>query len=226
MRSRRILLLVAPTVVSLFLLQSYLWVPTFDDQARGDPRRLTRYISGSIGDAAILNPTLSADGGSSEINNLVFEGLIDRDADLSFRGRVAESWRVFEEAYLAADPALRLADGAAATPETLRDRIQAAVARGGLERIETIEVLPGRTEQVQVPDPTAPPPARGAAPPQVALTVRRPARLKLDAARGRPGRVREARPCPGRVRGPARFHAVRGGAAGRGEGARRRIWPR
>ena len=178
MRSRRILLLVAPTVVGLFLLQSYLWVPTFDDQARGDPRRLTRYISGSIGDAGILNPTLSADSGSSEINGLVFEGLIDRDADLSFRGRVAESWRVYEEAYLAADPALRLGDGAAATPETLRDRIQAAAARGGLGRIEAIEVLPGGAEQVKVPDPAAPP-ARGAAPPMVTVTVRRPARLKL-----------------------------------------------
>jgi ABC-type transport system substrate-binding protein len=178
MRSRRLLLLVAPTVVALFLLQSYFWVPTFDDQARGDPRRLTRYISGSIGDAAILNPTLSADSGSSEINNLVFEGLIDRDADLSFRGRVAESWRVYEEAYLTADPSLRLGDGAAATPETLRGRIQAAAAGGSLGRIEAIEILPAGTEQVQVPDPAAPP-ARGAAPPTVAVTVRRPARLRM-----------------------------------------------
>ena len=37
------LLLAAPTVVSLFLLQSYFWVPTFEDQARGDPGRLTRF---------------------------------------------------------------------------------------------------------------------------------------------------------------------------------------
>jgi ABC-type transport system substrate-binding protein len=178
-RSRRLLLLAAPTIVSLLLLQSYFWVPTFDDQSRGDPRRLTRYINGSIADATILNPTLSADGGSSEINNLVFEGLIDRDADLSFRGRVAESWRISEEAYLAADPALRLGDGAPATPETLRDRIRAAASRGGLGPLDAIELLPAATEQVQVPDPAAPPPARGASPPTVSVTVRRPARLKL-----------------------------------------------
>jgi ABC-type transport system substrate-binding protein len=178
MWSRRLLLLVPALAVSLFLLQSYFWVPTFEDQSRGDPRRLTRYINGSIGDAAILNPTLSADSGSSEINNLVFEGLIDRDADLSFRGRVAESWRVYEEAYLAADPAVRLGDGAAATPETLRDRIRAAAGRGGVGPIDAIEVLPARTEQVPVADP-AQAPARGAAPPTVTVTVRRPARLKL-----------------------------------------------
>jgi ABC-type transport system substrate-binding protein len=164
--------------VSLVLLQSYFWVPTFDDQARGDPGRLSRYINGGLGDAAILNPTLSADSASSEINGLVFEGLIDRDADLSFRGRVAESWRISEEAYLVADPALRLGDGAPADPATLRTRIEAAAARGAVGPLQVLEILPGGTEAVQVPDPGKPP-ARGAPPPTVTLTVRRPARLKL-----------------------------------------------
>ncbi len=164
--------------MSLVLLQSYFWVPTFDDQARGDPGRLSRYISGGLGDAAILNPTLSADSASSEINGLVFEGLIDRDADLSFRGRVAESWRISEEAYLVADPALRLGDGAPADPSTLRARIEAAVARGAVGPLHVLEILPGGPESVQVPDPEQRP-AKGAPPPTVALTVRRPARLKL-----------------------------------------------
>src|SRR5262245_62201401 len=121
MRSTKILLLAAPTLVSVFLLQSYFWVPTFENQARGDPGRLTRYISTSIADASILNPTLSADSASSEVNDLVFEGLIDRDLDLSFRGKVAESWRIYEEAYLYADDRLRLPDRQAATAATLRD---------------------------------------------------------------------------------------------------------
>ncbi len=182
MPSKKLLLVAAPTLVSLFLLQSYLWVPTFDDQARGDAGRLTRYISGGIGDAAILNPTLSADSASSEINGLVFEGLIDRDADLSFRGRLAESWRVFEEAYLVADPTLRLGDGVPADPQALRARIEAAAARGALGRLDAVEVLPGGAETVRVPDPAAPPPGAGAAPPTVAVAVRRPARLKLTLA--------------------------------------------
>jgi ABC-type transport system substrate-binding protein len=178
MRSRRLLLLAAPTILSLFLLQSYLWVPTFDDQARGDPRRLARYITASLGDASILNPTLSADSVSSQINSQVFEGLIDRDADLSFRGRLAESWRLFEEAYLAADPAVTLGDGVPATAETLRGRIQAAARAGQLGPVEGIEVERGGAETVQVPDPAARP-ARGQAPPMVALRVRRPDRVKL-----------------------------------------------
>ena len=178
MHPTKLALLAAPTLVSLLLLQSYFWVPTFDDQARGDPDRLTRYISASSGDAAILNPTLSADSASSEVNDLVFEGLIDRDRDLSFRGRLAESWRIFEEAYLVADPAERVADGAPATPETLRARIEAAAKRGSLGPVEAVASLPGAVEQVEVPDP-ATPPAKGARPGSVAVTVRRPARLRI-----------------------------------------------
>src|SRR4029453_10087658 len=107
------LLLAAPTLVSLFLLQSYFWVPSFEDQARGDPGRLTRYISVSIGDASILNPTLAADTAPSEIKPPLFEGLIDRNLALSFRGRLAESWRISEEAYLYVDESVRLRDGSA-----------------------------------------------------------------------------------------------------------------
>src|SRR5262245_59492079 len=178
MRSKKLLLLAAPTLLSLFLLQSYLWVPTFEDQARGDPQRLTRFISGSISDASILNPAISSDATSSSVSNHVFDGLIDRDADLAFRGRVAESWRIFEEAYLVADPAVRLADGAPAEAATLRARIAAMTTRGELGPIDAIEVIPGGVETVQVPDPTRPP-AKDAPPPTVALTVRRPPRLKL-----------------------------------------------
>jgi len=178
MRSRKFLLLAAPTLVSLFLLQSYLWVPTFDDQARGDPRRLTRYITATLGDASILNPTLSADSVSSGVNNQVFEGLIDRDENLNFRGRLAESWRLFEEAYLAADPTVSLADGKPATPEALRDRILAAARAGQLGPLEAVDLERGAAETVKVPDPTARP-ARGQSPPTATLQVRRPDRLKL-----------------------------------------------
>lgn len=92
-------LIIAPAIVTLVLLGSYFWVPTYEEQTKGNPDRLVQYITASIGDAAILNPILSSDNSSSQIEGMVFEGLIDRDEDLQHRGRVARSWRVFEHAY-------------------------------------------------------------------------------------------------------------------------------
>jgi ABC-type transport system substrate-binding protein len=172
------LLVLAPTLVSLFLLQSYVWVPTFEDQAKGDPGRLTRFISASSGDASILNPTLSADSASSEVNSVVFDGLIDRDLDLSFKGRLAESWKIFEEASLLVDESLTLADGTPATARALLDRLNAAKASGApaLRLVQKIELIPGGetvTEQ-------AAPPARAGTPASpVDVTIRRPPRLKF-----------------------------------------------
>jgi len=92
-------LIIAPAVVSLVLLLSYFWVPTYEEQTRGNPQRLEQFITASIGDATILNPILSANSASSQIEGLVFEGLIDRDENLQYRGRVAERWRISEQAY-------------------------------------------------------------------------------------------------------------------------------
>jgi ABC-type transport system substrate-binding protein len=118
------------------------------------------------------------------VNALVFEGLIDRDLDLSFRGRLAESWHVFEEAYLFADATLRLPDGALATPETLQARLRTAQAAGApaLRAVEAMTVLPAETSTVQI---AAAAPARrpgGPAPPgpaPVSVVIRRPPRIKF-----------------------------------------------
>lgn len=87
MTIRRILI-GTPIVIIVFLLQSYFWVPTYEEHSRGNPNRLKEYITASIGDAGILNPILSADSTSDQIESMVFEGLIDRDEDLAFRGRL------------------------------------------------------------------------------------------------------------------------------------------
>ena len=92
-------LIIAPAVVSLVLMLSYFWVPTYEEQTRGNPDRLVQFITSSSGDAAMLNPILSADSASSQINGLVFEGLIDRDENLQFRGRVAHGWKIYEHAF-------------------------------------------------------------------------------------------------------------------------------
>ena len=98
------ILIFCPIILILFLIQSFFWIPTYEDQTKGNPDRLNRYITASIGDASILNPILAADSASSDINQMVFEGLIDRDENLNFRGRLAKSWEIYEEAYFFINP--------------------------------------------------------------------------------------------------------------------------
>ena len=93
------ILIITPLVIIILLLQSYFWVPKFDEQFMGSGKRLTQYIQGSIGDAQILNPILHADSSSAAITNKIFDGLIDRDRDLTYRGRLASSWKITAEAF-------------------------------------------------------------------------------------------------------------------------------
>ncbi len=117
----RKVLVIVPTVLILFLVQSYFWVPTYEEQTRGNPERLEEFITGSIGDASILNPILSADSASSDIEQMVFEGLIDRDENLNFRGRLAASWDISEEAFFYVNERAIVPEIGNADPETLRD---------------------------------------------------------------------------------------------------------
>jgi len=156
MTVRRVLIF-APILLILVLLQSYFWVPTYEQQTKGNPARLTEYIAGSIGDASLLNPILSADSASSSINDLVFEGLIDRDEELRFRGRLAESWEIFEEAFFYVNPSARITGLGKADARTLANfikhaqkttRIKDPALKGSLNRITDISVLPSRTVTV------------------------------------------------------------------------------
>jgi ABC-type transport system substrate-binding protein len=183
---RRILIAV-PTLLILFLLQSYFWVPTYEEQTRGNPERLGEYIDASIGDAQILNPILSADSASSAIESKVFEGLIDRDEELRFRGRLATHWEIFEEAYFyvneaAPIPKVGMTDAhgvAGFLRNVIKDR------RGGnnplsrsLSNIETIEIRPGKTFEVSkkekgVDGKTVYVSIRVAAPPRIRLVLKK-----------------------------------------------------
>ena len=59
------------------------------------PQKVNQLIISSIGDASFLNPILAQDSASSEINSLVFNGLIKYNRDLDgFVGELAESWKV------------------------------------------------------------------------------------------------------------------------------------
>ncbi len=123
---RRILVW-TPILFLLFLCQSYLWVPTYEEQTRGNPDRLNEYITASIGDAQILNPILSADSASSEIQGKVFEGLLDRDKDLKFRGRLATDWKIYEKAYFYVNDRVRIPGTTHNHPETLKLCLRQAI---------------------------------------------------------------------------------------------------
>ncbi|RMH07099.1 MAG: peptide ABC transporter substrate-binding protein [Nitrospirae bacterium] len=139
-------LLLAPLLLTLFLLQSYFWVPTYEKQSVGNPERLVTYIEGSIGDAKILNPILHADTASATIVNHVFDGLLDLDENLNLRGRLATHWTISEKAYLLVNPDNRFPDGVEVTGERLLARIRRALKDGVLSEaasnILSIELLP------------------------------------------------------------------------------------
>jgi ABC-type transport system substrate-binding protein len=181
MSIRKALILV-PLVVTFFLLQSYFWVPTYEEQSRGNPDRLSGYITASIGDASLLNPILSADSASGEISNLVFEGLIDYDEDLRFRGRLAKSWEIYEEAFFYVnDEALvpqagRLdAEGVVKLLQRAKKEGGSAQARASLANIRDISLIPAREYVVTRQEKAA----KGVEPPPVKIQVRSPAKIKL-----------------------------------------------
>jgi ABC-type transport system substrate-binding protein len=183
--STRRLLILVPVALSLALLQSYFYVPTYEEQARGNPGRLEEFINASIGDASILNPILSADSASAEIENLVFEGLIDRDENLRFRGRVAASWAVSEEAYFFVNEALPIAGSTGTGAEAVADYLRALHARREslpeamqtmLGNIRAISVVPASTYTVSRKRPAA----AGREPADLHIRVSAPARIKLS----------------------------------------------
>jgi len=173
----------APIFLILFLVQSYFWVPTYEQQTRGNPDRLHEYITASIGDAQILNPILSADSASSDINGRVFEGLLDRDKDLSFRGRLATHWEIYEEAYFYVNDRADLPGSESNSPEDVVKLLLAAKEKyqnpddplfATLSNIRDIHImLPEKFEIAYSM------PQDGKEPVPVLLTVSAPSRIRL-----------------------------------------------
>jgi len=141
-------LLLVPLAVVVLLLQSAFWVPRYETQSAGNPKRLTTYIEASISDAEILNPIVSADEASSTVESLVFEGLITIGEDMRWKGSLAERWDTTEEALLAVLPGRALPDGAPATAARVRERVAAALASGALSKdVRAVDVLPAETQR-------------------------------------------------------------------------------
>ena len=170
------LLIAAPLVLVAFLLQSWLWVPSYENQTRGNPERVTKFIEGSIGDAHFLNPVLSDENTGSGIASLVFDTLLDLDENLALKGKLAERWEVLERAYLVVRPELRLPDGAPASAERVRERVAAALGSDA----RSVTLLPAETRSerrsVRLPGEAGAPPR----PTELEIRVRVPARVALE----------------------------------------------
>jgi ABC-type transport system substrate-binding protein len=184
MYTKRILIL-APLVLTLILIQSYFWVPTYEQQARGNPNRLKEFINASIGDATVLNPILSAESASSEIEEKVFEGLIDRNKDLRFRGRLATGWKIYEKAYFYVNETATVAGLGQPAPRQVIDLLENFKKKKNLsppelkktlDNIKAVALIPQRTYSVDriKKDPQA---AKGSA--RIKIKVFAPARIEL-----------------------------------------------
>ncbi len=185
MRIRRVLIL-APLGVLAVLLQSAFWVPTFEDQARGNPARLTMFVDATTGDARLLNPILAADSVSSQVVGYVFDSLLDLDEELQLRPRIARRYAIRERVVLVERPGHRLPDGKPATAEALAARFRSVragaggTAAGPLPQIlEAVEVLPPETLEVRVEGPAG----EGGVVEEVRVPVRAPARVRLRLSR-------------------------------------------
>ena len=184
MTTKRILIF-TPLLLTLVLLLSYFWVPTYEQQAKGNPDRLNQYINASIGDAAILNPILSADSASSEIEGKVFEGLLDRDEDLNFRGRLAQVWKIYEEAYFYINATADIPNHGRLNPHAIVELLQnykqkeilsPPALKQTLDNIRSIWLIPPRTYRVTQSNKTSPDAKKTS---EIKIGVSAPARIKL-----------------------------------------------
>lgn len=152
MTVRRVLIFV-PCLLILFLLQSYFWVPTYEQQTRANPNRFKEFVTASTGDAALLNPILLNDTASGEIEDLVFDRLIDYDEQFHYRGRLAISWELFEEAFFYVNASARVPGLGKSDAVEIANLINRAKQRNNVEttnlkacldNIKRLEIIPPR----------------------------------------------------------------------------------
>ena len=184
MLTRRILIF-SPVCLIILLLQSYFWVPTYEQQTRGNPERFSEYFTASGGDATRLNPILSTDASSSEIELKVFDSLIDYDENLHFRGRLATSWNIYEEAYFYVNESINIPLLGRTTPQKIVDFLVSVKENrdqsptelhATLANIGQVSVVPPRNwlETKELSDDNGSPNKKN-----ISIAVSAPARIKL-----------------------------------------------
>jgi ABC-type transport system substrate-binding protein len=144
-------LILVPLCVIALLLQSAFWVPRYETQAAGNPKRLTTFIEADIAGPQILNPILSADSAATQVENLVFDTLLDVDEQMNPRGELAERWETTEEAWLLVVPGRALPDGAPATAALVAERVRAALSASPYAAtVRGVEVVPAEERRTEI----------------------------------------------------------------------------
>jgi peptide/nickel transport system substrate-binding protein len=130
--------------------------------------KVNQLVESSIGDASFLNPILAQDSASSEINGLVFNGLIKYDRNLqNFVGELAESWKIKEgsepEITFFLRKGVRWHDGKEFTAEDVKftydkimDEKTNTVRRSDYELVKKAEILDPYTFKVTYRQPFSP----------------------------------------------------------------------
>lgn len=130
--------------------------------------RVNQLIISSIGDASYLNPILSQDSASSDINGFVFNGLIKYNKDLDgFVGDLAESWKVepgpepvitffLRKGVLWHDGKEFTADDVKFTYDKIMDEKTNTVRRSSYELVKKAEALDPYTFRVTYSQPFSP----------------------------------------------------------------------
>lgn len=130
--------------------------------------KVNQLVESSIGDASFLNPILAQDSASSDINGLVFNGLIKYDRNLqNFVGELAESWKIRKgpqpEITFFLRKGVRWHDGIEFTAEDVKftydkimDEKTNTVRRSDYELVKKAEVLDPYTFKVTYRQPFSP----------------------------------------------------------------------
>jgi ABC-type transport system substrate-binding protein len=147
------LLIALPLAILALLLQSAFWVPTYANQAKGNPGRLVTFVRAQVGDVKHLNPVVSQDYDAVQLMyDNIFEGLVWADENLKIAPKLAERWEVSEDAFVAVFPERRLGDGSPATAKAIALQLEAARKQRLLDGIESsitgVELAPAETRNV------------------------------------------------------------------------------
>ncbi len=194
------LLITLPLIIFGVLAQSAFWVPSYESQAKANPARLTTFLRATIGDPKFLNPIVSGDNAATVvIYEKVIEGLVSVNEHSKLVPRLADHWETTEEVYVAALSDRKLPDGTPVTVDSLLAVLRAAWQAGrtkGLEHVVGLETVPAEeralTESVLVDN------GKGKKEPlDVAMTVKVPARVKLQLSKVDPQLFDELEPLLG-----------------------------